>query len=168
MRGTDVVVTAFGMSTTGGGVSPHAQEDGARNILAAMTSANVSRLVYLGNNWVSKPTDQWDWFASAVYTALSYTILSAVAADAVKAFALLEAAPPNIQWYFIRAPLLSDGPGVTNGDALHKLRLGDANVGAGSPASKLTRADTAQILLEFAVKPEAVASWVRKAPVATL
>lgn len=121
-----------------------------------------------GSGFVSQPEDQWGWFDSIAFTIATSTFLRSVAADVVKAYALLEASPASISWYFIRAPFLADGPAVTKGAALGTLRLGYANNGAGSPASSLTRADTAQLMLDFATKPERVTEWVRKSPVATL
>lgn len=205
VSGCDVVVTAFGMSRTGGAVTPHVQEDGVRALLAAMTTAGVKRIVYLGagherDAWavhalrarrpgaastrvrcaphgdvnlprapphagscfIAQPGDKWGWLDSAAYAVASSTFLRAVAADAVKAFALLEAAPDAVAWTYLRAPFLGDGP-LTGGP----LRLGDANVGAGSPASTLSRADAARALLDFAVMPELFAAWSRKAPVVT-
>ena len=48
LAGCDVVVTAYGMSRTGGAVTPNVQEKGVQALLAAMTASGVKRLVYLG------------------------------------------------------------------------------------------------------------------------
>ena len=118
--------------------------------------------VRAGSCFVSQPGDKWGWFDSALYSVITNTVLHSAATDVVKAFALLEAAPPAIQWVFVRAPILGNGP-LTGGP----LRLGDANVGAGSPASTLSRADTARVLLDFAALPElaAAACWTAPAGV---
>lgn len=50
LRGTDVVVAAYGVSRTGGPATDHVHENGVTALVAAMPLAGVSRLVYLGEN----------------------------------------------------------------------------------------------------------------------
>jgi putative NADH-flavin reductase len=151
IRGADIVTTMYGQSKAGTS-SADTQQVGVRNIIAAMKEHSVRRLVYLGTGLAPDTTDAWGWVDGSIYGLVSRTILSTPAADAIKAKVYLEesAGAAGVDYVFLRPALLD---GIDDNLKKGAYRLGGYNVGSGSAATKISRADVAGALWDMTIQP---------------
>lgn len=130
--GRDAVLIAIGRDSRS---PPDLMTAVAGNVVAAMKSTGVSRLVVLGNTAIQDPTDRPSLSQRLV------RFLIAVANSPLKRDSVASAkaiAESGLEWTIIRAPVLTDGP-----------RTGGYRVGPldEKTALRVSRADVADFML---------------------
>ena len=134
IEGTDVVVSLFGHVKN----SPKwLQTDGTRNILRAMNSQNVRRIISLSGGGLPYEKDQPKFADKAIRWVMKVAVPN-VLNDAIKHAEVLR--KNDRTWTIVRGPRLTDEP--KRGD----YRVGWVGVNAGT---KIGRADLADFILRL-------------------
>lgn len=132
IAGSDAVVSLFGQST---GSPPTLQTDGTRNIIAAMDTHGVNRIVSLSGGGLPAPQDR-PQLADRVIRFLLRRLSPQVLDDAIAHHALLAAS--DLNWTIVR------GPRLTEGQRRGAYRVGWVGVNA---STQIDRDDLADFIL---------------------
>ena len=139
VQGCDVVVSVFGQVK---GSPKMVQTDGTRNIVAAMQSLGVPKIISLSGGGLPDPHDQ-PKLADKLIRGVMQLLVPHVLADAAGHATVLRAS--GLDWRVVRAPRLTDAP------ATGRYRVGWVGVNA---STTLGRADLATFLLTQLDSPE--------------
>ena len=149
VEGADAVLVALGHTKSS---APDVLAAGTRNIVAAMRTHGVQRLVVLSGAGVRVKGDPRSAGALLMRTLLK-TLARGLIADSEAQYRLVSGS--RLEWVFVRAPRLTEAPGTGRYRAGTALALG--------PRDQIPRADVAEFMLSLVDE----ARFVREAPLIT-
>jgi len=130
---TDIVVSLFGHVK---GSPEWLQTNGTRNIVAAMKSNNVNRIISLSGGGLPFPEKDKPKFADKLIRGIMKLAVPKVLNDAIKHHEVLEKS--GLKWTIVRAPRLTNDP------KKGEYRVGWVGVNA---STKISRGDLADFIL---------------------
>lgn len=130
---TDIVVSLFGHVK---GSPEWLQTNGTRNIVAAMKSNNVNRIISLSGGGLPFPEKDKPKFADKLIRGIMKLAVPKVLNDAIKHHEVLEKS--GLKWTIVRAPRLTNDP------KKGEYRIGWVGVNA---STKISRGDLADFIL---------------------
>lgn len=133
VEGTDIVVSLFGHVK---GSPEWLQTNGTKNIVAAMKTHNVGRIISLSGGGLPFPEKDKPKFADYVIRTIMKVAVPKVLNDAVAHHEVLVAS--GLKWVIVR------GPRLTNDARKGQYRVGWVGVNA---STKISRADLADFIL---------------------